>query len=226
MADETLCFDMYGTLCDTSSVTATVGRELDITDHFVEHVDRLWRQKQLVYSFQLNAMDEYVTFREVTARALDYTLAFFDLEPDESSREAILAAYDSLEPFPDAVDALARLSDAGFTTAILSNGNPGMLEPLAEHAGFDPYLDDIVSADEVSAFKPTPIVYENAADRLSTPIADCRLVSSNAWDVAGASNAGLRTGWVNRGREPEERVGGSAALVVSSLAELSSTLID
>lgn len=226
MTDETLCFDMYGTLCDTSSVVTALGEHLEVTDRFVGHVDRLWRQKQLVYSFQLNAMDEYVPFREVTARALDYTLAYYDLEVGTHGRDAILASYDELDPYPDAVDALARLADAGFTTAVLSNGNPGMLEPLADHAGFTPHLDAIVSADEVSCFKPTPVVYENAAERLDAPIGECRLVSSNAWDVAGASKAGMLTGWVNRAREPPERVGGDATLEIGSLNELSDTLIE
>lgn len=226
MADETLCFDMYGTLCDTSSVTRTLGEELGVTDRFVSQIDRLWRQKQLVYSFQLNAMQEYVPFSEVTERALDYTLAFYDLDPSEAARAAILASYDELDAYPDAVDAVKRLSEAGYTTAILSNGDPVMLEPLADHAGFTPHLDAIVSADEVSTFKPTPRVYQNAADRLDTPLSECRLVSSNAWDVAGASNAGMLTGWVNRGHEPAERVGGPATLMVRSLSELASALIE
>lgn len=226
MPDEALCFDMYGTLCDTSSVTATLSRALDVTDRFVADIDLMWRQKQLQYSFQLNAMDEYVPFSEVTERALEYTLEFYDLDPDDGTRQTILESYDELAPYPDAVDALEQLDDAGFTTTILSNGNPEMLEPLAEHAGFTPYLDDIISADEVSAFKPTPAVYENAADRVGHPLDQCRLVSSNAWDVAGASNAGMMTGWINRAREPPERVGGAATTVCDTLSELASTLID
>lgn len=226
MTDKALCFDMYGTLCDTSSVTSTLSETLGLTDRFVAQVDRLWRQKQLVYSFQLNAMQEYVPFSEVTVRALDYTLEFYDLDPTDAEREAILASYDELDPYPDAVDAVERLSESGYTTAILSNGDPQMLEPLAEHAGFTPHLDAIVSADEVSAYKPTPLVYQNAAERLDTQPSACRLVSSNAWDIAGASNAGMLTGWVNRGQEPPERVGGSASLMVESLSGLATALLD
>lgn len=226
MTDEALCFDMYGTLCDTSSVTATLSEQLDVTDRFVAEIDLMWRQKQLQYSFQLNAMNEYVPFEEVTERALEYTLEFYDLDPDEDAHGRILDSYDELAPYPDAVETVERLSEAGFTTAILSNGNPEMLEPLAAHAGLTPHLDDIVSADEVSAFKPTPAVYENAAERVGVPLDQCRLVSSNAWDVAGASNAGMMTGWVNRAREPPERVGGVASVQVRTLTELANSLID
>lgn len=226
MPDEALCFDMYGTLCDTSSVTETLSRELDVTDRFVAEIDLLWRQKQLQYSFQLNAMGDYVPFSEVTDRALEYTLEFYDLNPDDATRQAILESYDELAPYPDAVETVERLSEAGFTTTILSNGDPAMLEPLAEHAGFTPHLDDVISADEVSVFKPTPRVYENAADRVGVPIDRCRLVSSNAWDVAGASNAGMMTAWINRSREPAERVGGSASMACRTLSELATSLID
>lgn len=226
MPEEALCFDMYGTLCDTSSVTATLSEQLDLTDRFVAQIDLMWRQKQLQYSFQLNAMEEYVPFSEVTDRALEYTLEFYDLDPDDAARRAVLESYDELAPYPDAVEAVERLGEAGYTTTILSNGDPAMLEPLAEHAGFTPHLDDIISADEVSVFKPTPAVYENAADRLGVPLEQCRLVSSNAWDVAGASNAGMMTAWINRGREPAERVGGSASMTCRTLSELAAALID
>lgn len=213
---------MYGTLCDTSSVTAALGEHLDVASGFVAEVDALWRRTQLRYSQQVALMDEYVTFAEVTERALDYALDFYDLNPSEEVREGIVAAYDDLDPFPDAVDALADLGES-HTVVVLSNGNPEMLEALAENAGLADYLDDLVSAHEVRTFKPDPAVYENAADRLDRPLQDCQLVSSNPWDVAGAASAGMATAWVNRTREPPERVGGRADETVESLSALVTT---
>ena len=221
---EALCFDMYGTLCDTSSVTETLGEELDLTDKVVADVDELWRQKQLQYATESALMDDYRTFWEVTERALEYALAFYGLPVDQSSQERIVAAYEHLDPYPDAVEALERLAETDSTVVVLSNGNPEMLETLAENAGLTTHLDDIVSAHEVGTFKPDPAVYENAADRLDRSLGDCRLVSSNAWDVSGASQAGMATAWVNRAREPAERIGGDADLTVESLAELADSL--
>jgi len=110
------------------------------------------------------------------------------------------------------------------TVAVLSNGNPEMLEELAANAGLAEHLDDLVSAHEVRTFKPDPAVYRNAADRLDRSLGDCRLVSSNPWDVAGAASAGMATAWVNRTREPPETVGGEADLTVESLSALADTL--
>ncbi|WP_162224597.1 haloacid dehalogenase type II [Halorussus amylolyticus] len=220
---DTLCFDMYGTLCDTTSVSETLSAELDLPAGFVADVDALWRQTQLRYAQQVALMDDYVTFRTVTERALAYALDYYNLDPDRSARERILASYDHLEPYPDAVDALGRLGDDR-TLAVLSNGNPEMLETLAENAGLAPHLDELVSADEVATFKPDPAVYRNAADRLDRDLGDCVLVSSNAWDVAGAASAGMATAWVNRAREPAETVGGDADIAVESLSHLADSL--
>jgi 2-haloacid dehalogenase len=213
-----LCFDMYGTLCDTSSVTDRLAETLDVPGGLVDAVERTWRSRQLEYSFQLSLMDAYEPFWEVTRRGLDYALAAHDLDPDATDRETILAAYDELAPYPDAVDSLERLADAGYTVSVLSNGNPSMLERLADDAGLDAHLDEIVSADEVRTFKPSPEVYENAAQRLGELIEDCRLVSGNAWDVAGAGAAGMGTAWVNRRRDPPEAIGPTPEIEARSLS--------
>jgi 2-haloacid dehalogenase len=220
-----LCFDMYGTLCDTSSVRTRLGAELGVAETLVAAVDETWRRKQLQYSYQSAQMDEYRPFWEVTDRALSYALAQFDLDPDEATRERILSAYDDLEPFPGAAETLDRLGAAGHDVVVLSNGNPAMLERLAENAGLADHLDDILSAHAVRTFKPDPAVYEHAADSLDRPLGDCRLVSSNAWDVAGASAAGMATTWVNRDRDPAETIGGRPDTVVRTLPAVADDLL-
>lgn len=217
---KTLCFDMYGTLCDTSSVSETLGRELDASADLVAAIDETWRRKQLQYSFLRGLMDDYTTFWEVTSDALDHALDRYGTDASSATRDAILDAYNHLDPYPTARDTLVELRETGYTVAVLSNGNPEMLERLAESAGLADALDDIVSADEVKTFKPSPAVYENAAARTDTALGDCCLVSGNAWDVAGAGAAGMQTAWVNRGRNPVERVGPDPTYTVSSLDTL------
>ncbi len=226
MSGEAVCFDMYGTLCDTSSVVNALSAELDVPDDVVTAIDGLWRQKQLAYSYQRGLMGAYRPFGEVTAEALSYALAYYGHTPGEPARERILAAYDDLDPFPGVEAALAALDDAGYRLAVLSNGDPEMLSTLATNAGLDGYLDDLVSADEVRTFKPAAVVYENAADRLDVPLGECWLVSGNAWDVAGASSAGMRTVWVNRAREPFERIGGDPTASIRSLANLPGSILN
>jgi len=221
-----LCFDMYGTLCDTSSVRDRLGDTLGVPDRLVAAVDETWRRKQLQYSYQSAQMDDYEAFWEITGDALDYALAAYDLDPDDEARCRLREAYDHLDPFPGAVEALTRLADAGHDVVVLSNGNPRMLERLADNAGLSPHLDDLLSADAVRTFKPDPAVYEHAATELDRPIDDCRLISSNAWDVAGAGNAGMATTWVNRTRDPPETIGATPDRAVPTLPGVADDLCD
>ena len=219
-----LCFDMYGTVCDTSSVTRRLGEVLDSSAALTDAIDATWRRKQLQYSYQAAQMNDYEPFWEITSHALDYALAEYGLDPSSADRERIRDAYNHLSPFPDALETLERLGDLGYTVTILSNGNPAMLERLADNAGLTPHLDDIISADEVTTFKPDPEVYENAAARLDLDIGECRLVSGNAWDIAGAGNAGMDVAWVNRRRDPHETIGPAPTTVVDSLSALPDVL--
>ena len=49
-------------------------------------------------------------------------------------------------------------------------------------------------------------------------------MSANAWDIAGASSAGLRTIWINRNGAPPERLPYGPAVEVGSLAEVAGVL--
>lgn len=220
-----LCFDMYGTLCDTSTVTARLEAELDATGTVVDGVESTWRQRQLRYSTHATLMESYEPFWNLTARALDYALDVYGLDPSSERRRRILDAYDELEPFPDADETLRRLSEGGREVALLSNGNPSMLKRLAENTGLMKHLDKVISAGEVETFKPAPAVYEHAADRLDRSIDDCRLVSSNAWDVAGAGEAGMATAWVNRRNDVPETLGADPDLELASLSEFADTIV-
>ncbi|WP_066418144.1 haloacid dehalogenase type II [Halorubrum aethiopicum] len=221
-----ICFDMYGTLCDTASVTRTLRRELDVADRLVDAVESTWRSRQLRYSYQLALMESYRPFWSVTRDALDFALDRYDLAPDGETRDRILRSYESLEPFPGATEVLESLSADGHAVAVLSNGNPEMLSTLAGNAGLDGALDALLSADAAGTFKPAPAVYEAAAADLDAAIGDCWLVSGNAWDVAGAGSAGMETVWVNRANDPFERIGADPIETVESLSAVPEAVSD
>lgn len=215
-----ICFDVYGTLFDTGSVRARLGERLEAPAGVVDAVVELWRRTQLTYSYQLALMDAYRPFETVTNDALQYALAYYGLDPRAIDVDAALAAYEELAPFDDVEPTLDRLAEADHRLAILSNGNPSMLDAIVGNAGFEGYFEAVVSADEVATFKPAPAVYARAAERLEEPLEDCHLVSANGWDAAGAAGAGMGAVWVNRANDPPERVGGEPDLTVETLSVL------
>ena len=49
-------------------------------------------------------------------------------------------------------------------------------------------------------------------------------MSANAWDVAGAANVGFQVVWVNRTRQPADRLPGKPVHEVTNLAGLPSLI--
>lgn len=221
---DALCFDVYGTLFDTGSVRDRLRERLSAPDGVVDAIVAHWREKQLSYAFQLALMDAYRPFWTVTGDALAYALDYHGIDARAIDVDAVLAAYEELAPYDDVAPALDRLADAGHRLAVLSNGNPDMLRAVVENAGLADAFSAVVSADEVETYKPAPAVYERAAERLDEPIGECLLVSANAWDVAGAAQAGMGAAWVDRSRDPPERIGGVPDLTVGTFAELAEEL--
>jgi 2-haloacid dehalogenase len=208
-------FDAYGTLFDVHSAVARlrlrVGAQADA-------LSQLWRAKQLEYTWLRALMGRHADFWQVTGDALDYALARTGVDP--AVREPLMQAYLALDAYPEVPDVLRRLRAGGLRTAILSNGEPGMLAAGARSAGIDGLLDAILSVEDVGIFKPHPRVYQLAVDRLGVPADRIAFQSSNAWDVSGAATFGLRAVWINRLGMPPERLPGAAEHELRDLSGL------
>ena len=212
-------FDAYGTLFDVHSAVA---RLRDQVGGQADALSQLWRTKQLEYTWLRALMGRHADFWQVTGDALDYALARTSV--DRAMREPLMQAYLALDAYPEVPDVLRRLRDAGRKTAILSNGEPKMLEAGAQSAGIDSLLDAILSVEEVGIFKPHPKVYQLAVDRLGVAADRIAFQSSNAWDVSGAGAFGLRAVWINRLGAPPERLPGAAEHQLQDLSGLPALL--
>jgi 2-haloacid dehalogenase len=214
-----LVFDAYGTLFDVHSVIAECetlfpGKGASLS--------QLWRGKQLEYTWLRSLMGRYVDFSAVTRAALTTACNMLRLELTEPAAKRLMDAYLVLKAFPDVMDTLTRLH--GRKLAILSNGSPAMLNAVVRHAGLDQLLDAVLSVDALRIFKPHPSVYAHAAERLQAPAGAIGFVSSNFWDVAGATSFGFRTFWINRARIAPDDLGCQPAAVLSQLTDLPALL--
>ena len=209
-------FDAYGTLFD---VHAAIGRHRDAAGPQADRFSEIWRTKQLEYAWMLSAAGHYVDFWTLTERALDFAFA---REPavDRALRTSLLDAYFKLDAFPDARAALKALKAKGMRTAILSNGNPRMLEGAVTAAGIGGDLDAVLSVDAIRIYKPRREVYALVTEAFGLAPADVAFVSSNRWDVMGATAFGFRCVWVNRANAPEEYPEFAPVKVVRELSAL------
>jgi 2-haloacid dehalogenase len=214
-------FDAYGTIFDFASAAA---RCSDVLGDKAAAVTTLWRDKQLQYTWLRSLQGRHADFWQVTGDALDFTLETLGLA-DAGVRDRLMGLYRALDCFPEVPDVLRRLKDAGFVTAILSNGSPSMLGDVVAAAKLDGLLDHVWSVEEVGVFKTHPRVYQLAVDRLGVAPGAISFQSSNAWDAHAASAFGMRVVWCNRYGQRRERLPGAPDREVRSLAELPALLV-
>ncbi len=216
-------FDAYGTLLD---VHGAMQRHADRLPPDWERISQEWRQKQLEYSWvrSLTGTLQHKDFWQITIDSLAFVAARHRIT-ETHVLDALLDAYRRLPAYPDAAPMLSALRARGIRTAILSNGEPGMLHDAVDAAGLAPLLDAVLSVEDVGVFKPHPRVYGLAASTLGLSLNQMGFVSSNAWDAQAAEAAGFQVFWCNRLGQPDEYGLSAKATVMAGLAELDELII-
>jgi putative hydrolase of the HAD superfamily len=131
--------------------------------------------------------------------------------------------YTRLEPLVACALTIAR--QAGWLPVVVSNGVTFQQEAKIRMSGLDRYLADWVISEEVGVRKPDPGIFEVAAQR-------CRMRLDGAWmvgdspqaDIYGASNLGLPSVWLHRGRRWTERNFGPTRTADGPIAALAAVL--
>ncbi|MBN2906425.1 MAG: haloacid dehalogenase type II [Rhodobacteraceae bacterium] len=216
----TCIFDAYGTLFDVAAAARVAAGEPgnEALADLWPALARDWRRKQLEYSWLRAVTGAHADFWQVTQDGLDWALEAAGLAGNVGLRARLMALYRELPAYPEVPAMLSALKQAGTSTAILSNGSPGMLADAVASAGIGDLLDDVLSVETVGVFKPHPSVYDLVGARFGCDRGEVLFVSSNGWDAAAAAGYGFVTAWVNRAGEPVDRMPWRPAHVLGDLA--------
>jgi 2-haloacid dehalogenase len=208
MTIKAVVFDAYGTLFDVYAVTA---RLQALCPGQGGAIAQLWRDKQIEYSRLISLSDPcstgsryYISFWEITRKALAYALARFNIALQPHHVDGLLRQYEHLDAFPENHAVLSELQHRHIQTAILSNGNAEMLLAAVRHAGFDALIGHCLSVDQIRHFKTMPQAYDLVQQHLNVSAEHVLFVSGNGWDVLAAQWYGFQTCWINRAGLPVE----------------------
>ena len=223
MVNDALCFDLFGTLCEKTAVYEAFSETVaEVTDLEGEDINALysdWQDRRSEYICRTAAMNVGDTYRGIAERSLVYTTELHGVALSEDTQAKIVGAHTEIEARSEVPNVLEKLS-RDFETAVLSNGDPGLLRDIVANAGIDRYLDRVISAGDSGEFKPAPSAYHHAAEVLDRPVGTCWLVSAHSWDARGAAQAGMLGAWVNRDGHPGHRIGRPPTLVTDSFEAL------
>jgi 2-haloacid dehalogenase len=115
---------------------------------------------------------------------------------------------------PGALEAFQILNEAGWQLVALTNGSEDSTRKLLEHANAIHYFTSIFSCDTIRKTKPHPDVY---AMPKHDSQGDVWMVAAHAWDIAGASRAGLKTAFISQQEKEYLSVYPQSEIVASDL---------
>ena len=216
MSYRAVVFDLFGTLLDVGSLRDSVAPYASDPVAFVA----TWREKQLAYAFASAIVGAHESFDTMTGYGLRYAAAKHGVTLDDAAAQTLIAAWETMQPYVDALPALRALRAAGVACGILTNGTPATSARAIAAAGMSELLDEALSVESVRVFKPDPRVYALATERYAAEPAEVVFVTSNGWDATGAAAFGLSVAWCNRLKAPHETFGAMPKWTIASLAEL------
>ena len=190
-----IIFDAYGTLFDVNSAAEKCKDKIgDKWESFANY----WRTTQLEYTWLRSLMNRHKDFWKVTEDSLDKSMKAFNINP--SMRNELLDLYKVLSPFKEVPKVLKILKEKKFKLAILSNGNPTLLNELVKNNNLDNIFDDLFSIEQVGIYKPVSKVYDMPIRQYNIEKNEIAFLSANTWDVSGGGNYGYNAIWVNRNK--------------------------
>ena len=195
MKTKAVVFDAYGTLFDVNSAAEKCKEKIGAN---WETFANFWRTTQLEYTWLRSLMKRHKNFWEVTEDSLDKTMEVFNIKKD--LKEELLSLYKILSPYPEVRGVLDDLKKKNYKLAILSNGNPTLLNELVASNKLNDLFDDLFSIEEVKVYKPDSRVYEIPIKKYNVKANEITFLSANTWDVSGGGNFGYNSIWVNRNK--------------------------
>lgn len=176
--------------------------------------------------FALAASGGQKPFARLAEGALRSALAEASLNrtADEAVRH-VLSGFAGLSVHRDVPEGVATLRRHGLRLVTLSNGSADVADRLLTQAGIRGEFERLLSADGAEAWKPAPAAYAHAARACSVPMGQMLLVAGHPWDIHGAYQAGMRTGWIARQQEPYPDYFAAPDLRAPGLADLAQQIV-
>jgi 2-haloacid dehalogenase len=188
-------FDVNETLLDLNPLKKSVGAALGGREDLLP----LWFTMMLHYSLVDTLTNNYRGFSQIGVAVLMMIGEKQGIDIDRRSAEdAIVEPFLHLPAHPDVKPSLEKLAASDIEIVSLTNSTADGVTTQFESAEIIQYFDRRISTEEVQAFKPDPRTYAHALKTVNVAPSDVLMVAAHAWDLMGASKAGMQTAFIRR----------------------------
>jgi 2-haloacid dehalogenase len=188
-----IVFDVNETLLDMAPLKNNINTLLEEPQAF-----RIWFGMVLHYSLVENCTDQYHDFSTIAGAVLKMTADSLGKTVSAEDMKKALSAIKTLKAYPDVEKGLTLLKDNGFRLATLTNSPENALKEQLINSNLTDHFEQALSINAIEKYKPAAETYLWAAKKLGVKPQEMIMIAAHGWDLAGAANAGLATGFIAR----------------------------
>jgi 2-haloacid dehalogenase len=188
-----LLFDVNETLLDMGPLKNAINTLLQEPMAF-----KIWFGMVLHHSLVDNCTNQYHDFSTIAAAMLKMTATSLNKTITEEEAKKALSVIRNLKAYPDVLKGLELLKENGFRLATLTNSPENALKEQLINSNLTDLFELALSIDTLKKYKPDPETYKWAATKLDQEPQNIIMIAAHGWDLAGAMNAGLKTGFIAR----------------------------
>ena len=186
-------FDVNETLCDFNEIKKRF-KKIGLNSFLCD----LWFSNVLKEGFALSSLNYFVPFKKIGENQLQKILKKKDIKNIEESVEFILDGFKELNAHDDVKKAFQILHKKKVKIVTLTNGNSITTKILLKKNKLEKFVVDCFSVDDVKIWKPFKEPYLNVVNYFNLNVNNVIMIAAHSWDIAGAQNAGLFTGYISR----------------------------
>ena len=191
-----LTFDCYGTLVDTSSFMAEIGRIAQENGQDAQKMQAAFvcNKERLMYA------EPFTRFDELIPAALERCDMELGIRCMVNYAERIIEAKKSLKPFPEVIKTLSVLKERGYSLVLMSNSCYSIME--SNDAALGNPFDRLILAEDMQAYKPKLEFFKQTEELLNLKnVEHCHVAQGYFYDIIPAARVGWNRIWVNRNGE-------------------------
>lgn len=189
-----ISFDCYGTLIDWEQGLGSAMRVLlnDKANSFnMEEALQLYASAEAELE-----QGSYMPYSEIMMKAISQVCDNLGVITSDMEKGRFVKSVGEWQPFPDSTVTLNRLQTE-YRIALISNIDNDTI--IDTQRTLDVEFDHIITAQQVKAYKPNPIVFEAALDKFRIHKTEWLHVAQSLYhDIAPARDLGIDSIWVNR----------------------------
>lgn len=185
-------FDVIGTLVDLEPLRPRL-REAGVEGAVLE----AWFSRTLQAAATLTLTGGFQPFAEIARSSLETSLAMAGGDPDRAESILEPLAAGALPARDGALHALEAVAQRSIPIMAVTNGSVEQTRDQLDSTALLAHVRDIVSTEDVRAYKPHAAVYRELVRRAGGPAGNVTLVAAHGWDILGARAVGLDGIWVS-----------------------------